>query len=167
MKICPACSYSMLGSPVVCRACGTLLTPPDSDDDTLVVKSNELKVAAKPQKTGRSRQAGQSRTIGVYIRKAMPTITLTPEQAITLGRATGAEERHPDVDLTDYKAWVDGVSRLHAALRLEDDMVQVTDLESTNGTFLNSQLVSASQWHIVRDGDELRLGMLVMTLHFN
>ena len=157
----------MLRSPVTCKACGTLLTLPGSDDDTLVVKSNERKVAAKPQKTGRSAQVSDSRTIEAYIRKAMPTITLIPEQAITLGRATGAEERRPDVNLTDYTALEDGVSRLHAALRLEDDMVQVTDLGSTNGTLLNSQQVSASQWYIVRDGDELCLGMLVMTLHFN
>ena len=165
MVICPACSHSMLGSPVFCTACGILLTLPDSD--TLIVKSTKRKVAAKPQKSGMSTQADQSRTIEAYIRMAMPTITLTPEQAITLGHSTGAEERHPDVDLTDYNALEDGVSRLHAALRLADDMLQVTDLGSTNGTFLNSQPVSANQWHIVRDGDELRLGKLVMTLHFN
>ena len=78
-----------------------------------------------------------------------------------MGRATGAEERRPDVDLTDYNALVEGVSRLHSALRLEDDM------GSTNGTILNSQQVSASQWRIVRNKDKLRLGNLNMTLRFS
>jgi two-component system cell cycle response regulator len=46
------------------------------------------------------------------------------------------------------------VSRCHARVQAEDDGYYVTDLESTNGTFVNDVPVSRSQ---LRDGDYLRV----------
>ena len=168
MIVCPACHHPMLGTPVTCDACGKLLPRPDANEDTLVVEKDALKITPKPQKVWQSAQVGKGRTIKAHIAKVMLTITLTAEKATTLGRTVETHEKSPDVDLTEYDAWENGVSRLHAALRLQQsDIVLVKDLESANGTFLNGQQVTPNQWRIVRDKDELRLGTLVMTLHFN
>ena len=167
MIVCPACGHSMLGNPGFCHDCGKPLHLPTPDEDTLVVKNDALKIAPKSQKAWQSAQIRNSQTIEAHIAKAVLAITLTAEQATTLGRAAETHEKSPDVDLTDYNALEDGVSRLHAALCLEGDMVQVTDLGSTNGTFLNGQRISSSQSRIVRDKDKLRLGNLKMTLLFS
>lgn len=52
-----------------------------------------------------------------------------------------------------------GVSRRHALIRVEADQATLSDLESKNGTFVGERRVSAPT--LLRDGDELRLGLKV------
>ena len=47
------------------------------------------------------------------------------------------------------------VSRRHAQVALEDGSIVVTDLGSTNGTFVNGRRVTRAT---VRPGDELTIG---------
>jgi two-component system cell cycle response regulator len=53
----------------------------------------------------------------------------------------------------------DGVSRKHARVQLIFALYFVTDLASTNGTFVNEQRVSMAQ---LNDGDQLRIGDSVL-----
>lgn len=55
----------------------------------------------------------------------------------------------------DVQLAAGGVSRLHAEIRKETDGYVITDLESTNGVFVNDSRVSC---HTVRNGDKIRLG---------
>ena len=165
MVTCTACGHTMIGSPTICESCGIPLAPPNSHDHTLVVRRDELEIT--PQKTWQSAQIGESYTIKAHIGQALQIITLIPGLEVTLGREDPAHKRNPDVDLTAYQAHEKGVSRFHAAICLKDDMVQVRDLESTNGSFLNNRRIFSNQWHIVRDRDELRLGNLLLKLEFS
>ena len=49
----------------------------------------------------------------------------------------------------------DGLSREHAKIVCTEGIVNVVDLESTNGTYLNGERVELS---LLREGDELQLG---------
>ncbi len=63
-----------------------------------------------------------------------------------IGRATSAKVRIDD----------DGVSREHAKLVITDDgIVNLMDLQSTNGTFLNGAPIDVT---IVREGDRIHVG---------
>jgi two-component system cell cycle response regulator len=53
----------------------------------------------------------------------------------------------------------DGVSRRHARIQLIFALYFVTDLESTNGTFVNEQRVSMTQ---LKDGDQIKIGDTVL-----
>jgi two-component system cell cycle response regulator len=53
----------------------------------------------------------------------------------------------------------DGVSRKHARVQLIFALYFVTDLGSTNGTFVNEQRVSMAQ---LNDGDQIRMGEAVL-----
>jgi len=162
--VCPACGHEMEGNPDTCENCGQLMPMPTGD--TIILKDGKVGIPAK-KKSWSSAEIGASRAIRVHIEQAVRIIHLPIDEEITLGRADEASESSPDIDLTPHNALEGGVSRLHAALRLHNDMVQVRDLNSTNGTFLNEQWVSSREWRIVRDGDQLRLGSLVMTLYFD
>jgi len=50
----------------------------------------------------------------------------------------------------------DTLSRLHATLQIAGEDVELTDLESSNGTFLNGERIGAPV--TVKPGDEIRLG---------
>jgi pSer/pThr/pTyr-binding forkhead associated (FHA) protein len=82
----------------------------------------------------------------------------------TLGRAD--MDFMPDIDLEDFDAFERGVSRQHAVLRRQKDTVVLIDLNSANSTFLNGQRLVADQPRILRDGDEIRLGQLVLRVAF-
>lgn len=67
--------------------------------------------------------------------------------------------RSADVDLTldDEQA-----SRKHARIELSGDGAVVTDLGSSNGTFVNDQSVEGSR--PIRPGDQVRVGLSVLQL---
>ncbi len=64
----------------------------------------------------------------------------------------------------DSIVWIDaqGVSRRHACLMIASDLATIEDLGSKNGTFVNGTRVAAPI--ALRDGDELRIGSVPMTL---
>ncbi len=57
----------------------------------------------------------------------------------------------------------ESVSRKHAQLRIEADVVQVEDLDSVNGTFINAVPIRTARW---RPGERLRVGEQIFTLGF-
>ena len=72
------------------------------------------------------------------------TISLT-ENEIVVGRDASA-----GLCLVDLS-----VSRYHCRIRSEDGQLQVVDLESLNGTFVNGLPVSA---RLLKHGDQIRIG---------
>jgi pSer/pThr/pTyr-binding forkhead associated (FHA) protein len=63
----------------------------------------------------------------------------------TIGRSTGAQ----------FIVEAALVSRLHCQLSATDDSLQVKDLDSTNGTFVNGRRIQTAH---LRDGDRLGIG---------
>jgi pSer/pThr/pTyr-binding forkhead associated (FHA) protein len=53
------------------------------------------------------------------------------------------------------------VSRLHCRLTAADDQLEVVDLKSTNGTFVNDKRVEKAK---LAKGDRLRVGRVEMTV---
>jgi hypothetical protein len=68
---------------------------------------------------------------------------------VTIGRMADC-----DIVLKDK-----GASRRHAQLRVDDDVVTLTDLGSTNGTRLNGQHV---QTRVLENGDKITVGTTVL-----
>ena len=60
---------------------------------------------------------------------------------------------HSDIQLESAKC-----SRTHALIRLEGNMLTLTDLRSKNGTFINNQQVVPNSAERLRSGDEIRFG---------
>ncbi len=73
------------------------------------------------------------------------TFRLAPGAVKTVGRAPRA----------DFILDAALVSRLHCRLTAREDQVEVEDLSSTNGTYVNDKRVSRAQ---VSSGDRLRIG---------
>jgi hypothetical protein len=78
----------------------------------------------------------------------------------TLGRVSEAQPIMPDIDLTPYQAYANGVSRLHAVLKREGKRVFVMDLGSSNGTYLNGKRLTPNVDQTLNHGDMLALGKL-------
>jgi pSer/pThr/pTyr-binding forkhead associated (FHA) protein len=76
-----------------------------------------------------------------------------------LGRTSGIGEA-PAVDLSDYGAYMQGVSRHHASIRVNANACTIQDLGSANGTWVNQQRLPAYQPYPLKTGDEITLGKL-------
>ncbi|MGI9304083.1 MAG: GGDEF domain-containing protein [Gammaproteobacteria bacterium] len=61
-------------------------------------------------------------------------------------------------DSADIEIDQQGVSRLHAEIHVQDGVVNVVDLDSTNGTFVNDESVSQAR---LSNGDLIRIGQTI------
>jgi hypothetical protein len=82
-------------------------------------------------------------------------------QAI-VGRGDPVSNFFPDIDLNPYGAIDNGVGRRHMRLFIQGGQVLIEDLDSTNGTLLNSQKLTARQPQPIRDGDQIVVGKLLL-----
>jgi pSer/pThr/pTyr-binding forkhead associated (FHA) protein len=69
----------------------------------------------------------------------------------TIGRSTGAE----------FKLDAPLVSRLHCQLSATDKALQVKDLDSTNGTFVNARRITFAK---LQPGDRLTVGRVELRI---
>ncbi|QDS90092.1 Phosphoserine phosphatase RsbU [Rosistilla ulvae] len=68
--------------------------------------------------------------------------------------------RHPECKVV---VEVGAVSRHHAKIVRSDDAIQLEDLKSRNGTFVNGQLISGL--HTLREGDQIRICEVEFSFH--
>jgi pSer/pThr/pTyr-binding forkhead associated (FHA) protein len=104
--------------------------------------------------------------IMVHIRDANEPIQIVPKTRIVIGRSDTSTPNKPDLDLTPFGALERGVSRNHAAIYRSEDTLTLVDLGSANGTHLNGQRLIPEQPRVLRDGDEIRFGKLVIHIYF-
>jgi hypothetical protein len=176
--ICPTCSHRNRPGILICENCGTNL----ASGRQIAVGTRDLKRedenAASEGKaildTGQAKaieSAGagtfnENMLLRVEIEGGAAPMLVYPKQEIIMGRRDPNTGGMPDVDLTAYAGYRMGVSRRHAAIRLQDKQLHVSDLGSSNGTFLNGVRLVAHRPYQLRDGDEIRLGQMVLRLFF-
>lgn len=71
------------------------------------------------------------------------------------------------IDLGRFEAHEHGVSRQHCLLRRRDTRLTVTDMNSTNGTFINGDQLEPGKEYVLASGDHLTLGMLLVGVFFD
>jgi len=79
------------------------------------------------------------------------TFRVAPGSIKTLGRAPGA----------DFVVDAALVSRLHCRLEVTEHRIDIVDLDSTNGTFVNGKRVDRGR---IQSGDLLQVGRLSLTV---
>ena len=80
-----------------------------------------------------------------------PSEFVSSGDVVTLGRTAGNDVILPDTDKR--------VSGKHARLERRDGTWMVTDLGSTNGTYLNDKKIEAKKPHGLKNGDRMSLGL--------
>ncbi len=81
---------------------------------------------------------------------------------VVIGRTDPVQNIYPDVDLAGQDGERSGVSRRHARISQKPDGVYIEDLNSTNFTFLNHTRLIPGQTYSLKNGDEIRLGVLTL-----
>jgi len=94
-------------------------------------------------------------------------LSLPTQPVVVLGRWSFSTEEPPlDVDLSYFRASAQGVSRHHIMISRKGPMAYVTDLNTSNGTWLNDQRLVSHNPRVLRNSDHLRLGRLDMRIWY-
>ena len=87
----------------------------------------------------RPRKPSNIPSLSLFILEKGEIIPIIRKGEIVIGRIMGEQTIFPDIDLSPYKAQTSGVSRFHAAIKIQDKGICITDLGSTNGTRVNGR----------------------------
>ncbi len=170
MVTCPVCRTAYVPNTLFCTECGLyLLKSEDLATDPLeavqVKWTGETNDAPHP---GRSMLETGPLTVRLRISQGDQEreLEVPLTKAIRLGRMDPLQDIYPEVDLTEDLALDHGVSREHASIFRRNEIVVVEDLGSTNGTLLNGDRLAPFLPQILKDGDQLQLGKLLIEVCF-
>jgi pSer/pThr/pTyr-binding forkhead associated (FHA) protein len=163
MIVCPNCRHREFIGALFCSECGAKLD--EEEIHTQPVSGAYSSIAPGEQpipqiETIPGQSASPDSPVSIKIIATGDVLGVANREEVTLGRANEGQSILPDVDLTDYQAYQQGVSRLHASLRIQGRQVKVVDLASANGTRINGKKIPPNEPRIVYHGDVLSLGKL-------
>jgi pSer/pThr/pTyr-binding forkhead associated (FHA) protein len=130
-------------------------TPAQARSDALAREPLSADQAASPA-------SGAARVGSIRIRlNSGKTFDLKGKTAYLIGRRDEVSGIFPDLDLTAFGGYEEGVSRAHVKIHVREDGCFVEDLGSTNETLQNFYRLLPGQLYPLKDGDQLRLGSLM------
>ncbi len=91
-------------------------------------------------------------------------VNLDEGAEILLGRTHPTNAVDPQVDLTGYDAPSKGVSRIHAAIKRDPAGWWITDLDSSNGTWVNGQRLAPHQRYQLKGVNDVQLARLTFRI---
>jgi pSer/pThr/pTyr-binding forkhead associated (FHA) protein len=102
--------------------------------------------------------------MGLRVVSSGDVLSLLGRVNYTLGRSIETQSVVPDIDLAPFDAFDQGVSRLHAEMRIQPDGVFIVDLDSANGTHVNGKRLEALKAIPIHHGDIVQLGSMRLQL---
>ena len=147
--------------------------PSGNKDDTLVQlglpttrKIDDLPEIERTARYGEAVLGKRAKLVVTMRGIAADPVEIEVEEDFVIGRASLETNEIPSLDLNPYGAVDKGVSRQHLVIMKRGDTLHVMDLESTNGSYLNGVWMYPNQPRVLRDGDEIMLGSLIMRIKF-
>ncbi|MBW6471847.1 MAG: FHA domain-containing protein [Anaerolineaceae bacterium] len=169
MIVCPNCHHKELPGALFCSECGARLISLDYLTTQSIKKTNtdnldesmveELKDKISSAEDSFSKHDISS-DLALYLIEAKQTLQLAGRSEYTLGRIAEGQPILPDVDLSPFDAYAQGVSRLHAALKINKNRIAIMDLGSSNGTRVNGQKIVPHVDYPISHNDQIALGKL-------
>jgi len=162
MIMCPSCHHQEVEGALFCTECGMSLQNIGTQTiDSALLKEDSLVNASMEKK------ALKEDLLSAYTLQLLEMGQLLPiagRHEYTMGRVSEGQSVMPDIDLTDYRAYENGVSRIHAVLKQKNGQIFLMDLGSSNGTYLNGMHLIPEQEYPLSNGSILSLGKLKIQL---
>ena len=164
MIVCTNCGHENPDTEKICIKCGALLSG-EQYQSTRSLGDTDFEEGIP--KWGSARFNGTMHLV-LDVLDSGETYRFDANQVteISIGRGATDTGELPAVDLTSSDGINKGVSRRHATIVRRDGALHIVDNNSANGTYLNGQRLVAGQPRILRDGDDVRLGHLVVRVTF-
>lgn len=158
-RVCPNCYTSVSVDSLYCDNCGHRL--PDGAPESI---ESPAETGSEPEPAGTDHRPLPRLLVlpGDTVLKMEPELDL-----YVIGRVDPASGSYPDIDLVPFGGEEGGVSRKHAQITRTNDRFYIEDLNSVNYTFVNKQKIALGVSHPLRDGDEIRLGRVLLRFKYD
>jgi hypothetical protein len=163
MILCPNCRHQELTGALFCSECGARLVVLEVPTTHSIERNQTGLLMFQPQQSSLPPSPPVSSSlsdavVSLHLIESGMILHLSSQTEFTVGRVAEGQPILPDVDLSPYEAYAQGVSRLHAALKLNNQRVFITDLGSSNGTRVNGQKIMPNVDYPLNHGDVVALG---------
>jgi hypothetical protein len=160
MIVCSNCNHTNMTGAMFCTECGASLGGADSLT-TQTIKADNLNVAVKNKvDLPIPPTVALKNWVTLHLLDTGQVLPLAERSEFTLGRISEGQPIMPDIDLSPYQAYANGVSRLHAVIKREASHIFLMDLDSANGTYINGKRLNPNVEHTLKNGDVVALGKL-------
>lgn len=161
MIICRHCQKSQPEGAIFCSECGSKLSETEGLKTRTIEETPEMvQTSAFDPGLKDEHDAQQAHRVTLHILKSGERIPLFGQDDFTIGRMSEGQSIIPDVDLSPYNAYQEGVSRIHASLKVAKNQVQLIDLSSVNGTSINDSKIPPNIYHELQNEDVITFGRL-------
>jgi pSer/pThr/pTyr-binding forkhead associated (FHA) protein len=164
MILCPNCHHQEVAGALFCSECGAQLILSDRlATQSIPRNTSEILVPSLENTTSSVALplvGSPDAVVSLYLVDSGQIIHLAGRTEFTLGRVADNQPILPDVDFSLFEAYSQGVSRLHASLKIINLRVVITDLGSSNGTRVNGQKIMPHIDYLLNHGDVIALGKL-------
>jgi hypothetical protein len=167
MIVCPNCQHKELPGALFCSECGAQLigVADASTQNFFRISTDRFQDSGslKPPDIPTPPTIGET-VYSLYIMDVGQILPLVGREEFTIGRAAEGQPILPDIDLTPFRAYENGVSRLHISVKISAQDIFAMDLGSVNGTRLNSKKMTPNQPYQLKHGDIISMGKLRVQL---
>jgi pSer/pThr/pTyr-binding forkhead associated (FHA) protein len=155
---CPNCNQPVLEGAIFCSDCGTKLIDSGGLSTAAIRTSDTVPQKDEPAPKPAAPLPVSGSQINLHIIRTGQILPLEGRTDFTIGRISEGQSILPDIDLSPYDAYSQGVSRLHATLKIRDSLFYIEDLGSSNGTRINNEKIQPLSDHLIHNGDVIALG---------
>jgi pSer/pThr/pTyr-binding forkhead associated (FHA) protein len=171
MILCPNCHHHELAGSLFCSECGAqLITTGHLTTQTIRPNSSDPigETSGIPTVPATlNAEKGLDSGVSLHLMESGKVLNLAGRSEFSIGRGVDGQTMVPDIDLSAYDAYTEGVSRLHATLKVLQHGILITDLGSSNGTRINGQKIVPHIDYPINHGDVVALGKLKMQILIN
>lgn len=163
---CVECGADQFMGALFCNECGASLLEQQRRGQTAVLPFSEFIAPAPPSPLSDEELnfRADPKIITVVIPHSRRRLQLELVDEVRVGRSD--PDFQPELDLTRDDGAEKGVSRLHAAIRSVRKGIVLIDLDSTNGTMLNTFRLPPERPYPLKNGDEIKFGECLIHIFF-
>lgn len=159
-RFCPVCKNKNEREALVCRYCGASLEKYFSEGVS-TTRNADLQTGGTENIEELLIDEGliPAGGIAVYVVGTASPVFLCSDCEFVIGRKM-EETNQAFLDLSNLGGYLLGLSRRHARVRRVEAGYVITDLASTNGTWVNGERLTPNQAYPLASGSQLRLGRM-------
>ena len=164
-KFCPVCKLDNDVNATICRHCNTPLIQYNTEGVTTRRVEDPFDLTDDIREQVVKTYIPPFKCLSLFLLSMGEPIALRTEEEFVLGRAVEVTSE-PVVDLTKFDGFAMGVSRRHAMIRVEGEKYMLTDLNSSNGTWLNGQRLVPAKSYELPTGAVIQLGRIKLVVSY-
>jgi len=158
MITCPNCNFEEPEGALFCTECGTkLIDEHGLSTATFGTSDLDLHTSGPPPGPSQPMPVTEAQ-VNLHIIRTGQILPLVGRDEYTLGRISQGQSILPDIDLSPFDAYSQGVSRLHATFKVKNTNLYIEDLGSSNGTRINDKIIEPHTDQLIHHGDVIALG---------